>query len=204
MMMSSPINTNTFILITLIINLIFINGQHVSNTKCDENLVNMHMLECYKKHIDNKIDTSSVENAYFMEGSNLCQAYNQSSPYRKCLFSIFGRNEICSYERYQYSYQYFKIYWKLILTSCLIENNEQCSPSHLSEKIINKCHYSFDERFPTKCKDFLRSMKCLERHEHDLIPSTFGTKCSRNQGFYYFFGDLAARLQLSINICEKN
>lgn len=51
------------------------------------------------------------------------RAFNQSSSYRKCLYSIFARNGICSYERYQYSYHYFKIYWKLILTSCIVENS---------------------------------------------------------------------------------
>lgn len=47
-------------------------------------------------------------------------------------------------------------------------------------------------------------MKCLERHENELIPSTFGSTCSRNQGYYYFYEDPAARRQLSINICEQN
>lgn len=50
------------------------------------------------------------------------RAYNKSSSYRKCLYSIFGRNEICSLEEYPYSYEYSKIYWKLVLSSCLVEN----------------------------------------------------------------------------------
>jgi len=53
----------------------------------------------------------------------IIRAYNKSSSYRKCLFSIFGRNEICSLEKYPYSYEYSKIYWKLVLSSCIVENS---------------------------------------------------------------------------------
>ncbi len=35
--------------------------------------MNMHMLQCYKEHIDDTIDVTSPENAYYMEGSLLCQ-----------------------------------------------------------------------------------------------------------------------------------
>ncbi len=31
------------------------------------------MLKCYKENIDSKIDATSVENAYFMDGNLLCQ-----------------------------------------------------------------------------------------------------------------------------------
>ncbi len=37
-----------------------------------------------------------------------------------------------------------------------------------------------------------------------LIPLISGSTCSRNKAYYYFYGDLAARLQLAINICELN
>ncbi len=33
----------------------------------------MHMLQCYKEHIDDTIDVTSPENAYYMEGSLLCE-----------------------------------------------------------------------------------------------------------------------------------
>jgi len=201
MMISRP-GLNSLIFITLILNLIFGNGEYIQNAKCDETAVNMHMHKCYKEHIDSTIDATSPENAYFMDGNLLCQAYNKSSSYRKCLFSIFGRNQICSFQEYPYSYEYSKVYWKLILSSCIVENNDHCSPSNLSQHIINKCHYSFDERFPTKCKEFLRSLKCLERNEMELIPLKFGSTCSRNKAYYYFYGDLSVRLQLAINICE--
>jgi hypothetical protein len=48
-------------------------GQKSPNAKCDDQSVNMHMLECYKQNIDETIDSSLVENAYFMDGSLLCQ-----------------------------------------------------------------------------------------------------------------------------------
>ena len=48
-------------------------GQNSLDAKCDENTVNMHMLQCYKEFIDDTIDTTSPENAYYMEGSLLCQ-----------------------------------------------------------------------------------------------------------------------------------
>ncbi len=51
------------------------------------------------------------------------RAYNKSSSYRKCLYSIFGRNEVCSLKKYPYSYFYSKIYWKLVMSSCLVENS---------------------------------------------------------------------------------
>lgn len=31
------------------------------------------MLQCYKEHIDETTDTTSPENAYFMDGQILCQ-----------------------------------------------------------------------------------------------------------------------------------
>ncbi|CAF1456456.1 unnamed protein product, partial [Rotaria sordida] len=129
--------------------------QYSQNAKCDDQLVNMHMLECYQKNIDQNIDITSPENDYFIDGNLLCQAYNKSSSYRKCLYSIFARHNVCSFERFPYS-------------------------------------------------EFLRSLKCLERHEMELIPSTYGSVCSRNKGYYYYYGDVAARLQLAINICEFN
>lgn len=52
----------------------FVIGQHSVNGKCDENTVNMHMLQCYKEHIDDTIDVTSPENAYYMEGALLCQS----------------------------------------------------------------------------------------------------------------------------------
>ena len=51
-------------------------------------------------------------------------------------------------------------------------------------------------------REFLQSVKCMEEHENQLIPSHHGSSCSRNKAFYYYYGDLAARLQLSINVCE--
>jgi hypothetical protein len=51
-------------------------------------------------------------------------------------------------------------------------------------------------------RQFLRSVKCLEKHLIDLIPSKYGSTCSIDQAYYYFYGDLAARLQLAINLCE--
>ncbi|CAF1626147.1 unnamed protein product, partial [Rotaria sp. Silwood1] len=178
--------------------------QYNQYAKCDDQLVNMHMLKCYKNNIDETIDTTSPDYAYFMDGNILCKAYNKSSTYRRCLYSIFGRYDLCSFERYPYTYEYSKIYWKLIMSSCAVENNNNCYPSPINQQVINKCHYSFDEKFPTKCKEFLRSLKCLERYEMELIPSTYGSVCSRNKAYYYYYGDIAARLQLAINICEFN
>ncbi|CAM2727460.1 unnamed protein product [Rotaria socialis] len=168
------------------------------NEKCDDNTVNMHMLECYKNYIDDTIDLTSPENAYYMEGSLLCQAYNKSSSYRQCLYSIFDVDQICSLEHFPFSYEYSKIYWKLVMSS-----SDHCHPSRLSQQVLMKCHYSFDDKYPTKCTEFLRSVKCMEEHEMELIPLTYGSECSRNKAFYYYYGDLAARLQLSINICEQ-
>ncbi|CAF1094546.1 unnamed protein product [Rotaria sordida] len=193
---------NIFIFLSLILNIILTNGQHRTNEKCDENTVNMHMLQCYKQYIDDQFDLTSPENAYFMEGSLLCQAYNKSSSYRQCLYSIFDVDEICSRDHYPYSYEYSKIYWKLVISSCQVSKNGNCHPSRLSQQILSKCHYSFDDKYPTKCTEFLRSVKCMEQHEVDLIPSTYGSQCSTNKAFYYYYGDLAARLQLAINICE--
>lgn len=48
-------------------------GKTILNEKCDENTVNLHMLRCYQEHIDSNIDVTSPENAYYMEGSLLCQ-----------------------------------------------------------------------------------------------------------------------------------
>jgi hypothetical protein len=45
----------------------------MSNAKCDETLLNKHMVQCYKHHIDKNIDLRSDELDYFMDGSNLCQ-----------------------------------------------------------------------------------------------------------------------------------
>ncbi|CAF1426847.1 unnamed protein product [Rotaria magnacalcarata] len=203
-MMISRTDSTIFILITLIFHLIFIKGQHNQNAKCDDTVVNMHMLQCYKNNIDEKLDVTSPENAYFMDGNLLCQAYNKSSSYRQCLYSIFDPNDVCSFILFPYSYQYSKIYWKLIMSACTVENNNNCSPSRINQQVLNKCHYSFDDKFPTKCKEFLRSIKCLERYEMELIPSTYGSNCSRNKASYYYYGDLAARIQLAMNICENN
>ncbi|CAF1109737.1 unnamed protein product [Rotaria sordida] len=91
------------------------------------------------------------------------------------------------------------------MSACFVENNNNCSPSRTNQQVINKCYCSFDEKFPTKCKEFLRSLKCLKRHEIELIPSTYGSLCSRNKAYYYYYyGDVAACLQLAINICEFN
>jgi hypothetical protein len=103
--------------------------------------MNIHMLKCYKDNIDQKTDVTTAENAYFMDGSLLCQfvkleyffskeflfdlsAYNTSASYRKCLNSIFARDQICSFDRYPYSYQYSKIFWKLVMSSCAVENSK--------------------------------------------------------------------------------
>lgn len=43
----------------------------------------------------------------------------------------------------------------------------------------------------------------MEKHETELIPLTYGSECSRNKAYYYYYGDLAARLQLAINVCEQ-
>jgi len=115
------------------------------NEKCDENTVNLHMLRCYQEHIDSNIDATSAENAYYMEGSLLCQfvfllfvvihltsvvllikkrAYNESASYRHCLFSIFDVNDICSFDRYPFSYEYSKIYWKLVMSSCSVDKSK--------------------------------------------------------------------------------
>ncbi len=34
----------------------------------------MHMLQCYKEYIDDTIDVTSPENAYYMEGAVLCES----------------------------------------------------------------------------------------------------------------------------------
>jgi len=39
-----------------------------------------------------------------------------------------------------------------------------CVPSRLSQHVINKCHYSFDQTFPSKCKWvslFIEQTKCF-------------------------------------------
>jgi hypothetical protein len=56
-------------------------------------------------------------------------------------------------------------------------------------------HFSF--------REFLYSVQCMEEHEMDLIPLTYGSPCSRNKAYYYYYGDLAARLQLAVNVCEQ-
>ncbi|CAF2015692.1 unnamed protein product [Rotaria magnacalcarata] len=194
---------NILLFIALILNFVVANGHNKINEKCDDNTVNMHMLECYKKYIDDTIDLTSPENAYYMEGSLLCQAYNKSASYRQCLYSIFDVDQICSLEHFPFSYEYSKIYWKLVMSSCNVPKTDHCHPSRLSQQVLMKCHYSFDDKYPTKCTEFLRSVKCMEEHEMELIPLTHGFECSRNKAFYYYYGDLAARLQLSINICEQ-
>lgn len=119
------------------------------------------------------------------------------------------------------TYFYGKIFWKLAVSSCSIADDEECSPSPLRKSIINKCHYSFDQYYPTKCKSvlsfhrelfllfffrrrFLNSLKCLEENEEELIPRRFQSECARKKAYYYYYGDVAARLQLAINICEQN
>ncbi|CAF0982545.1 unnamed protein product [Adineta steineri] len=196
-------NINILLFITLILTFIFANGEQSNNGKCDENTVNIHMLKCYKEYIDDTIDITSPENAYYMEGTLLCQAYNKSSLYRQCLYSIFDQNEVCSADHFPFSYQYSKIYWKLVMSSCGVTSRDSCRPSRLSQQTLHKCHYSFDDKYPTKCKEFLRSVICMGEHEMDLISSTSGSQCSRNKAYYYYYGDLAARLQLAINVCEQ-
>ena len=69
-----------------------------------------------------------------------------------------------------------------------------------------------DDTFPSppicsrndSSREFYRSVKCLDQHEMDLIPVNFQSKCSRKKAFYYYYGDLAVRLQLAINVCEEN
>jgi hypothetical protein len=98
------------------------------------------MLQCYKEYIDDTIDVTSPENAYYMEGTLLCQsvlfsiifylphflsrAYNRSSSYRRCLYSIFDIGEVCSVDRFPFSYEYSKIYWKLVMSSCGVTNSK--------------------------------------------------------------------------------
>lgn len=43
----------------------------------------------------------------------------------------------------------------------------------------------------------------MGEHEKQLIPLHYGSSCSRNKAYYYYYGDLAARLQLAINVCEN-
>ena len=52
-------------------------------------------------------------------------------------------------------------------------------------------------------REFLHSVQCMEKHEMELIPLTYGSECSRNKAFYYYYGDLAARLQLDVNVWEQ-
>ncbi|UJR29773.1 hypothetical protein I4U23_017320 [Adineta vaga] len=194
---------NILFFLTSILTLVLANGQNSLNVKCDEDTINMHMLQCYKEFIDGTIDVTSPENAYYMEGALLCQAYNKSSPYRRCLYSIFEPDEVCSADRFPFSYEYSKIYWKLVMSSCGVTTGGSCHPSRLSQQALIKCHYSFDDKYPTKCREFLNSVQCMEKHEMDLIPLTYGSECSRNKAFYYYYGDLAARLQLAVNVCEQ-
>jgi len=51
--------------------------------------------------------------------------------------------------------------------------------------------------------EFLRSLKCLEKYEDKLVLSAIDERCSKEKAYYYFYGDLIMRLQLSINICES-
>jgi len=69
---------------------------------------------------------------------------------------------------------------------------------------LSKCHYSFDDKYPTRCKEFLNSVRCMGNHENEIIPRHYGSFCSRNKAYYYYFGDLAARLQLAVNVCEQD
>lgn len=43
------------------------------NSECDDQFVNIHMNECYRKHIDQSFDVTSNINGYFVEGNILCQ-----------------------------------------------------------------------------------------------------------------------------------
>jgi hypothetical protein len=43
----------------------------------------------------------------------------------------------------------------------------------------------------------------MDQYEMELIPLTYGSSCSRNKAYYYYYGDLAARLQLAVNVCEQ-
>ncbi|CAF1049391.1 unnamed protein product [Adineta ricciae] len=194
---------NILLFLFSILTFLLVNGQNSLDAKCDENTVNMHMLQCYKEFIDDTIDTTSPENAYYMEGSLLCQAYNKSSSYRQCLYSIFDQDEVCSADHFPFSYEYSKIYWKLVMSSCGVTKGGSCHPARLSHQALSKCRYSFDDKYPTKCREFLHSVQCMEKHETELIPLTYGSECSRNKAFYYYYGDLAARLQLAVNVCEQ-
>lgn len=46
------------------------------------------------------------------------RAYNSSVSYRQCLSSIYESNGKCPSHKYPFTYEYFKTYWKLILSSC--------------------------------------------------------------------------------------
>jgi len=182
-----------------------VNCQH--HLQCDENTINKHMTKCYRENIDDKIEMTAFDSSY-MEGSLLCKAYNTSQSYRKCIFSLFENGKTCSYRQYPFSFEYMRIYWKLILSSCTTFNEQEqepqhdCYPARLNLHTLERCSFSFDEAFPTRCKEFLRSTKCLHRHEIDLTESS-SSSCSKNLALYYFYNDLAARFQLAINVCEQ-
>jgi len=182
-----------------------VNCQH--QPQCDENTINKHMSECYHDNIDDKIDMTAFESSY-MEGTLLCKAYNTSQSYRKCVFSLFENGKTCSYRQYPFSFEYMRIYWKLILSSCMSTKEQEqqaqhdCYPARLNLHTLERCSFSFEDAFPTRCKEFLRSTKCLHRHEIDLVQSS-SSLCSKNLALYYFYNDLAARFQLAINVCEQ-
>ncbi len=72
----------------------------------------------------------------------ICRAYNRSSSYRQCLYSIFDIDEICSADRFPLSYEYSKIYWKLVMSSCGVTNSKILSiKTFLLIQYINKCRW---------------------------------------------------------------
>lgn len=73
-----------------------------------------------------------------IEISFIIRAYNKSSSYRKCLYSIFGRHDVCSFERFPYSYEYSKVYWKLVMSSCIVESSK-----FITSYIFNKIKILF-------------------------------------------------------------
>ncbi|CAF1559248.1 unnamed protein product, partial [Didymodactylos carnosus] len=165
--------------------------------QCDENLVNTHLIECYKENIDDAFDITTIDSSY-IEESLLCKAYNNSEIYRQCVYGLFASNKPCSYQQYPFSFEYMKIYWKMIMSSCSIEDHQDCDPVRLNHQVLERCLYSFDDLFPTHCKEFLRSTKCLNRY--DLVQH--GSLCSRNKATNYFYTDLAQRFQTAITLCE--
>ena len=100
---------------------------------------------------------------------SLRRAFNGSLLFRQCFYSIFTDKSVCDKEIYPFSYEYSKIFWKLVMSSCAVNHRkspsslslsssllflvkESCQPSHLSQQTLLKCHYSFDDKYPTRCR----------------------------------------------------